>query len=151
MEQREQPALAPVMYLAHEQWSPRYESTFFTVKMEAVELLSSAPSVDPSIRGKSNHPAYYYRVEVFCGHTSRAVFRRYSQFQWLYKQLPADNNRESVLVMPPGTCFCQPQDESFAQNRLEQLREFLRDALERPGYASHPSVVAFLELNAIAG
>ena len=148
MKQRQERAVAPVMYLAHEQWSRRYEKTFYTVKLEAFELLSSAPPIGPSVGGKSNLPAYYYRIDVFCGHATRAVFRRYSNFLWLYKQLSRDIRRES-LVMPPGTCYCLPQDEIFARNRLEQLREFLRDVLEMPGCASHPSMIDFLELNAI--
>jgi hypothetical protein len=153
MEQRDNPATIPAMYLAHEDWSPRYEkSTFYTVKVEAVELLDDdsapPPPVNSIISGKSNLPAYYYRVDVYCGHSKRSVFRRYSQFHWLYKQLP--RAATPTVSMPPGTCFCQPQEEAFAANRLEQLREFLRDVLQTPGYASHPSVVAFLELNELA-
>jgi hypothetical protein len=147
MEQRDNPATVPAMYLAHEDWSPRYETTFYTVKVQAVELLDSAPAtLNSVISGKSNHPAYYYRIDVYCGHSTRSVFRRYSQFHCLYKQLP----RAAKVSMPPGTCFCQPQEQAFAANRLEQLREFLRDVLQTPGYASHPSVAAFLELNEIA-
>ena len=105
--------------------------------------------MDPIIQGKSNLPAYYFKIQVLCGHTSRTVYRRYSQFRWLQQNLPQDKNRASPII-PPGTCFCQPQDDSFAQNRTEQLREFLRDTLESPLCASHPCVVAFLELDAIA-
>jgi hypothetical protein len=148
MEQRDKPATRPVMYLVDEDWSPRFEGQFFTVKMEAAELLSSAPAstANPKIGAKSTFPAYYYKIDVFCGYTTRSVFRRYSQFYWLYNQLPRDNS-EAAPVMPPGTCFFQPQDDLFAQNRLDQLREFLRDLLLQPGNASHRAVAVFLELD----
>ena len=51
------------------------------------------------------------------------------------------------MVFPPKTCPWQTQDEDFAQNRLEELREFLTDALKRPGVASHPAVKQFLLLS----
>ena len=153
MEQRDGPSETPVMYLAHEHWSPRYENSFFTVRLDSVSLLTESPSSDVEIPAKSNHPAYYYRIDIYCAHSTRAVFRRYSQFRWLYQRLracpPAGIGSEE-LVLPPGTCFCQPQTESFAQNRLEQLREFIRDLLQRPGYSTQPDVVRFLELNSIS-
>jgi hypothetical protein len=150
----EQSTATPVHFLGHEHWSPRFDSEFFTVKMETVESLAAPPTFDPSIGGNSNHPAYYYKIDVFCAHSSRSVYRRYSQFHKLYQQLcssrPRDDTTADPLVMPPRTCFCQPQDKHFAENRLEQLREFLRDALQRPGYATHPAMVLFLELNEIS-
>lgn len=106
MEQRDKPATRPVMYLVDEDWSPRFEGQFFTVKMEAAELLSSAPAstANPKIGAKSTFPAYYYKIDVFCGYTTRSVFRRYSQFYWLYNQLPRDNS-EAAPVMPPEPAF----------------------------------------------
>jgi hypothetical protein len=146
MEERDRVAAPPAMYLAYEHWSPRYETTFYTVKIDGFESLRSAPSTSPSYGGKSNHPAFYYKLDVFCGHSTRSVLRRYSEFQWLFNQLP----RSADVVLPPGTCFCYPQDETFAQNRSDQLREFLRDLLQQPTFASHPTVVDFLEINEIA-
>lgn len=150
MEEREQPASAPILYLVPEHWSPRYENTTFTVKVEQTVLMSSAPSSSSFVGGKSNFPAYYFKVDVFCARKTRSVCRRYSQFQWLYKRLPRIDDNGELPPLPPGTCFCQPQNETFAQNRLEQLREFLRDILQRPGYSSHPAVITFLELDVIA-
>lgn len=49
----------PVMFLTAEMWSPRYENTFYTIKMEKFELISSpqewmkAPSL---IKGKTSFP-----------------------------------------------------------------------------------------------
>ena len=155
MEHREAIASTPVMYLAPDYWSPRYDSTFFTVKMENVELLKTSPVIDSVIGGKSNHPAYYYKMDVHCAHSTRTIHRRYSQFKWLFRQIqasppPTTEAGEQSLVLPPPTCFCAPQNEAFAHNRMEQLREFMKDLLQRPGYSTHWAVVRFLELDAIA-
>ena len=148
---------APVMYLAHEHWSPRFETMFYTVKVEVAELFDSLVVCNDKIGGKTNVPAYYYRLDIYCGHKKHSIFRRYSQFLWLHQQLPSpkvgrgggsSNDNDAKIVMPPTTCFCQLQDDRFAQNRMEQLREFLlEDILPRQEYASHPSVVTFLELD----
>jgi PX domain len=138
------------MYLAQEDWSPRFEHTFFTVCMEGYEFLKSPPAAtdtNPLIGGKTSMPAYYYKVKVFCGHESHTVLRRYSHFEWLYKQLPRDvTMSDEPLLFPPGS-WCQPQNDQFAQHRLEQLRDFLRDALPRPGVAKLEAVANFLELD----
>lgn len=144
----------PVMYLSHEHWSPRFETTFFTVKVEVAEVFDSLVACSPDIGGKTNVPAYYFRLDIFCGQVKHCVYRRYSHFLWLYQQLPPPKTERGApknsIIMPPGTCFCQLQDDRFAQNRMEQLREFLlEDILPRPEYASHPSVVTFLELDAL--
>jgi hypothetical protein len=154
MDQRDGASSTPVMYLSHEDWSRRYESSFFTVKLDSVEQLREAPRMDPRITGKTNHPAYYYRVDVFCAHNTCSVFRRYSHFKWLFHQLcaspPSQGRWEEPLIMPPGSCFFMPPDEKFAENRAEQLHEFMRDLLQRPGYSMHPAVVLFLELDTMA-
>lgn len=153
---------SPLMFLAHDQWSPRFEKHFFTVRIIAAESHTSAPASEESsssVPGKNNHPAYYYKIEVSMGHQRKIVHRRYSQFCWLHNQLDplfaATNDRLSVNatqydlppVMPPGSCFCHLQDEKFAKNRMEQLQEFLEDALQRPNVASNESVALFLELS----
>lgn len=139
------------MYLAFDQWSPRFEAaTFYSIKVEGFEMLQDQPSSpSPPIGGKSNFPAYYYRINVYSGRSMRTIYRRYSQFYWLYERLC--RSFVGGLSIPKGSClrlgFCQ--NESFAQTRLEELRDFLYDALEQPNVASHPSVVAFLELDKI--
>ena len=156
----------PVMYLEHEDWSPRYEDTFFTVRLDRFKLFASLPDAgadgdgddddDHTAGGKTNFPAYYYEIEVFCGrHEPRTVFRRYSQFKWLYEKLPKNLKNGSIvnerLVFPPGSpCLCHSQNEEFAKNRSEQLREFLKDALTRKGVASQEYVAKFLELDFIS-
>ena len=142
----------PAMFLASDQWSPRFENTFFTVKMEGFELIRSIPTSDESSTvsaGKRTVPAYYYKVDVCCGHTKYTVLRRYSQFVWLASMVPPDDSPEAP-EMPPKSWICQRQDDVFAQNRLEQLRDFLEHLLQRPGRATDASVVAFLELEKCA-
>ncbi len=118
--------------------------------MEGYEFLKSLPATNNanrSIGGKKNMPAYYYNVKISCGHESRIVPRRYSQFKWLYEQLRRSiPHSDEPLMFPRGT-WCQPQNEEFAQHRLELLLDFLRDALVRRGVAKHEAVVRFLELD----
>lgn len=134
----------PEMFLAADNWSPRFENTFFTVKLESFELLQSDPeTITSSVlsKGKGNFPAYFYKIDVLCGHERQSVLRRYSQFDWLASVVRAD------AEMPPKTWICQMQNDSFAQNRLEQLREFLDELLATPGVAKEPAVIAFLALD----
>lgn len=154
MQGRDTAAPPPAMYLAYEHWSPRYETTFYTVKVEGFEMLNAAPeNLLKYDGGKSNHPAFYYKLDVFCGHNKRSILRRYSEFKALLGDVPRSNvDDDDRVAIPPGTCFCYPQQqqESFAQNRLEQLREFMRHLLQQPTVASHPAVMIFLELDKIS-
>jgi PX domain len=163
-----------LMFLPKDQWSPRFETTFYSVKIEGYEQLMTAPP--PATRrggqiplpsGKSSFPAYYYKVVVYRGHHKTTVLRRYSQFKWLYDQLHkafysrASSSQQSTATrtasgtmqpfpsLPPGTCPWDRQDDSFAACRQDELAELLTAMLVlRPGTnACHPAVVAFLELN----
>ena len=148
----------PVMYLAHEDWSPRFD-TFYTIKFDGYDLVETASSssttpattIPANIQGKTNLPAYYYKIKIFCGHKVHTVHRRYSHFKWLYHNLPksiTDPEEQPKLILPPGTCIFQPQNnDAFATNRSQQLEEFLRDVLIRRGAAQHDTVATFLELN----
>lgn len=148
------------MYLEHEDWSPRYQDTFYTVLLDGFKLLTSPSETDSSpppdiIGGRTNFPAYFYKIEVFCGrHDPKVVYRRYSQFQWLHQNMPSNvtssSTDEEAILFPPGSCFLCSQNDDFAKNRMEQLREFLRDALVRRGVASHEAVAQFLELDSFA-
>jgi hypothetical protein len=139
-------------YLANEHWSSRYDSTFFTNRLTGMEILQQSPMLpDGLYGGKSNFPATYFRIEVFCEQKSHICMRRYSQFKWLHSELmssppKAAHQEEHQLSLPPGTCPWQGQDEEFLQCRLEALREYLSDVLARPGYARHPAIRVFLEL-----
>jgi hypothetical protein len=147
------PTPSKIVYLPKDCWSPRYDSTFYTVKMEGHQQhVATAPSVPLTIRGKSNLPAYYYILGVYREHEKKTIARRYSHFRWLYEQIrlfppmDAQDPQAAPIHMPPGSCPFQWQNEAFAKNRQEELAEFLDDVLQRPGYASHPAVLAFLEL-----
>jgi hypothetical protein len=146
--------MSKLMYLPKDVWSPRYDSTFFTIELAGKQLLSEPPEGHQDLGGKANFPAYYYDVIVFREHTKKSLQRRYSDFKWLYDQVskypPTDEQAPNAepIRMPPGTCPFQRQNDAFAQNRLEALFEFMGDLLGRPGYASHPAVVRFLDLGA---
>lgn len=145
-----------LLFLSFESWSPRFDSNFYTIKIDHKKSLTSAVTESTeTIPGKRHHPAYYYKIEVFREKQQHSVLRRYSQFQWLYDQLQQysqaqeEHDEEDIppMVFPPKTCPWQSQDEVFAQNRLEELRDFLTDALRRPRMASHPAVKQFLQLS----
>ena len=149
-----------MMYLTKDDWSPRYDSTFYTVKVAEKTLIQATdglPSVPSSIKGRDHLPAYYYTVNVQREHNQTSLLRRYSHFYWLYQQLKSDppvdpssgrHVSEGPIRMPPGICQCfQGPSDRFAQNRMEQLDRFLEDVLKRPGYANHPAVITFLELS----
>jgi len=135
-------------YLSKEHWSPRYDSTFFTTQIVGKELLVVAPPAGLG-GGKSNHPAVYFRIEVFSEHRKHICLRRYSQFKWLHEQLKKSPiSSQEPLSLPPGQCPWQyPTNDDFLQIRLDALREYLSDVLARPGYARHDAIRLFLELD----
>jgi len=136
--------------------------------MDTKRLLQSPPDTDDNGReeppGKHRFPAFYYKIDISRERQRYSVLRRYSQFQWLYHQivhytppqpslLPHEEEERvggttslEPLKFPPKTCPWQVQDDDFAQNRMEELRDFLSDALKRPFVASHPAVKQFLKL-----
>lgn len=169
-----------MFYLNPEDWSPRFDSTFYTVKVTTFEICHEMPSSTwRSISGRSSHPAVYYGLEIRCGHRTRTIWRRFSQFRSLCHhaatsppppstdphEIEAERKRGSLWsVFPPrqvasGPCFVIPcitskdawKDEDFIEERQEELGRFLRDLLTRRGYCSHPIVVEFLELDGFVG
>ena len=145
----------PVMYLEYDDWSPRYQETFYTVRIESFELLTSLPEaashLPPNQLGSNNSlPAYYYEIKVFCGrHPPRIVYRRYSQFKWLYENITKLSS--AVIGFPSGSScfFCSPNTESVAKERIDTLKDFLEEALVRREIASSEVVAQFLELDAL--
>ena len=153
------------LYLPKSQWSPRFEDSFYTVRVEGFERCTAAPTtttrssseaVADRVKGHSHHPAFYYKVVLHRGTSSQEMWRRFSQFVWLYRQVqasppPPPTRIEGVppqdpLRLPPGTCWWPFQSEDLATKRVELLSGFLDDMLSRPGYASHPAVLTFLEI-----
>eukprot|EP00536_Pseudo-nitzschia_multiseries_P007091 jgi/Psemu1/65877/estExt_Genemark1.C_1600052 len=140
----------PVMYLEQEDWSPRYQDTFYTVRMDHFDRFTSPPdndhhgSLPPNDFGaKKTFPAYYYKIEVLCGrHDPKVVYRRYSQVG-----NSNSGEQQQAIQLPPGSgCLCS-QNDDFAKNRLEQLREFLNEVLVRREVACSDVVAQFLQLD----
>lgn len=146
------------MYLPPDQWSSRFDSTFFSVRIESARKCDSRPNLKEGIGGRTHTPAVYYELVVSCEHKKIVLLRRYSNFRWLYEQvkdfqpphMEGDFTVYEPLGMPPGTCFLQPQDDAFILNRKGELAFFVGDLLSRPGYAEHPAVVLFFELDSFS-
>lgn len=145
-------------YLPIEHWSPRYDEEFFTVKITGKEKLNIRPKLPGSLGGNANHPAMYYRIEVYCKSRKHICLRRYSQFKWLHQQLltsarfdekntAAGTISQVDFSFPPAPCPWQIHSEDFLQIRLEDLQDYLRDALSQPGFAQRSAMKDFLELD----
>mmetsp|Transcript_3018 Transcript_3018/g.3555 ORF Transcript_3018/g.3555 Transcript_3018/m.3555 type:complete len:155 (+) Transcript_3018:46-510(+) len=137
-------------YLPIEHWSPRYDENFFTVKVKGKEKLTNQPRSIPKVLlggiTKRNHPAVYYRIEVYSQQKMHICLRRYSHFEWLHHRFLSSSS-ELLSLFPPKTCPCQIQNEEFLQNRQEELKEYILDVLSRPNYAGHDAMHEFLELD----
>uniref|UniRef100_A0A7S2A771 PX domain-containing protein n=1 Tax=Trieres chinensis TaxID=1514140 RepID=A0A7S2A771_TRICV len=150
-----------MFYLDPKDWSPRFDETFFTIKLESWEVMRSPPERFvglPKVGGKTDHPAVYYTIRVLCGRSELTCPRRYSEFRWLYEQLRASppvpvegSDDRKPVPFPPRTClFHDSRDEDFLNNRLERLCDFIGYMLRQPGFADHPAMVSFLELESIS-
>lgn len=160
-----------MFYLPKEDWSPRFERTFFTVYLDSRNVHTTPPpshSIDNNqlFRGKGSFPAVYFNVKVRCAHQEHICPRRYSQFRQLYDAICAvppeeqhatqnhhkqSTHKEEALRIPPKTCFFQSIDDDFLDVRQEELYNFLAALLSRPGYVKHPAVIAFLDLYCFMG
>ena len=147
--QRDQPNF---LYLPKNQWSPRFEDSFYTVRIDSFERLDASPPNAIAV-GHTHHPAFYYKVVLHRGQAKQEMWRRFSQFQWLFHQVkaspppPVDGAPPlDPLRLPPGTCW-PFQSPELATQRVDLLSACLDDLLSRPGYASHPAVLTFLELH----
>jgi hypothetical protein len=103
-----------MMFLPESKWSPRYESQFYTIRMNSyVTLEKPPPEEDEDAVGRNNtfgndtddiytffklcnilnvtpnktFPAVYYKIEVLRGNSSHTILRRYSQFVYLHHKL----------------------------------------------------------------
>ena len=135
------------MYLEKNQWSRRFDSTFFSFTVDQATLLTEPPQLPATLKGKYNHPAIYFELNVYCENRTVSIQRRYSHFRWLSQRLQEANlNAGPLPRLPPGTCPFQKIDEDFLKNRKDELGEFLNDLLTMPGVSQHPYVVTFLSL-----
>uniref|UniRef100_A0A7S1FWZ9 PX domain-containing protein n=1 Tax=Corethron hystrix TaxID=216773 RepID=A0A7S1FWZ9_9STRA len=92
-------------FLAPDHWSPRYGSSFFTIKMKEYKTIEHKSSCDfDTLKcGNTAYPAIYYSVCVTRGDNSeRIMWRRYSQFLWLFNCMNKLPFLESPLkALPP--------------------------------------------------
>jgi len=149
-----------MFYLAKEDWSPRFDNTFFTISIDTRTTCTSPPE-SSFFKGNNFFPAVYFNIKVQCGRQEYICSRRYSQFRSLYDELcslKAQNEKEKQqqgkeqiqsLHFPPKTCFFQSIDEQFLDIRQEELYQFLSELLKRPGYVDHSVVHVFLDLDQV--
>jgi len=155
---------------------PQFTRNHATSTATLTDTLNSDVVVDmehmpDEMGGRTNLPAVYYKVVVSRQHGKTVLYRRYSQFVWLYQQLRqvpltagGPNDPLDPISMPPANNLqCLPllswlsqwlpsqsgisSEGTFAQRRMEQLDNFLESVLSRgPQYSSHSAVRTFLEI-----
>lgn len=104
-----------MMFLPESKWSPRYESQFYTIRMNSYVTLDKPPEEEEDEdTGQNNYtfgndnddictffrlcnilnntpnktfPAVYYKIEVLRGNSSHTILRRYSQFVYLHHKI----------------------------------------------------------------
>lgn len=171
-----------LLYLPRAMWSPRYDQSFYTLQIQGCKYCQRKEDLPTSttmmtnktttesaivVGGKTHFPAWYYHIVVYRAREKYSVWRRYSQFRWLYQELknhppsyhppphpPPDQSsageyKEEIdgdLLFPSSGCPWMPQTDHFAETRRDQLERFLDHVLSRRGYGHHPAVQQFLEL-----
>ena len=121
------------MFLPESKWSPRYESQFYTIRMNSYVTLDKQPPEDEDEdTGQNNYtfgndnddictffrlcnilntpnktfPAVYYKIEVLRGNSSHTILRRYSQFVYLRHKICDSimiQNSNDIIQLPPKT------------------------------------------------
>lgn len=144
------------VYLTDKDWSPRFDSAFFTCKIISRTLRETPPNDGYTIGTKGNHPAVYYHIKVNMGKKELIVKRRFSQFRMLYDELkksppaevsPEQKQQFNHVHLPPKACFFQKIDDEFLDNRQEELTIFVHNILKIQNYSKHPAVEKFLRLD----
>lgn len=145
------------MFLPESKWSPRYETQFYTIRMNSYTTLEKPPdhaAADTTFgndecslcnHNKTKFPAVYYKIEVLRGHTQHTILRRYSQFLYLCKKIDATGEMHKHLPPKAGLLFHKDSPE-FLSVRMEGLYKFLMNVLLRPECVNDKWVEAFLEL-----
>lgn len=148
-----------MMFLPESKWSPRYETQFYTIRMNSYTILdkTTSPSDDTTFGTDEcslcNHdkksPAVYYKIEVLRGNTQHTCLRRYSQFLYLYNKIHTTERDDThKRHLPPKTGPFHRDSPEFLEERMEGLYKFLLDVLLRPECVNNKWVEAFLELGA---
>ncbi|KAL3771192.1 hypothetical protein ACHAW5_008900 [Stephanodiscus triporus] len=158
-----------MMFLPEDKWSPRYESQFYTIRMNK-HIVVRDPSDWPEgtsatrkyddeddapwwsfcgIGRKKKYPAVYYEVEVLRGGDGRhARLRRYSQFDALCRHLDPGGISGLSKSLPPKTFTLDSwRSSDVIDERMVGLRNFLSDALARKECANDPVIMKFLGLD----
>lgn len=156
-----------MMFLPEDQWSPRYEKQFYTIRMKKYSTLVNpceekriqANNTDPYeeddtcqsfgfCNPKKKYPAVYYEIEVLNGPTIHTCLRRYSQFHHLCKKLDPSGDMGLRKILPPKTMpFQKKLSNDFLEERMSGLNAFLEDVLVRQECVNDPLIEQFLELN----
>mmetsp|Transcript_1703 Transcript_1703/g.3628 ORF Transcript_1703/g.3628 Transcript_1703/m.3628 type:complete len:159 (-) Transcript_1703:1051-1527(-) len=156
-----------MMFLPEDQWSPRYEKQFYTIRMKKYttlhnpsEIIKEANNADPyeddddacqlfgfCNNNKKKYPAVYYEIEVMSGTTIHTCLRRYSQFHLLCKQLDPNGDMGLKKILPPKTAPFRKLSNTFLEERMSALHAFLGDLLIRQECVNNPLIEQFLELN----
>ena len=161
-----------MMFLPESKWSPRYESQFYTIRMNTYVTLHKPPSslsaeeddtfgsnddISCSFfrhcKNCNSHntkfPAVYYKIDVLRGNTQHTCLRRYSHFVYLCDKV--DLKGEMHKHLPPKTItFFQRsnnKNKEFLDRRMVGLNKFLMDVLLRPESVNNKWIEAFLELD----
>mmetsp|Transcript_18422 Transcript_18422/g.31172 ORF Transcript_18422/g.31172 Transcript_18422/m.31172 type:complete len:158 (-) Transcript_18422:435-908(-) len=152
-----------MMFLPESKWSPRYETQFYTIRMNTYTILDKpSPSSDGTTTtfrtdecSLCNHntkfPAVYYKIEVLRGNTQHTCLRRYSQFLYLSNKICHVTTERDTMHkrhLPPKTGPFHRDSPEFLEERMEGLYQFLMDVLLRPECVNNTWVEAFLELGA---
>jgi hypothetical protein len=148
-----------MMFLPESKWSPRYETQFYTIRMNTYTTLakptpsSSSDHDDDTTFGndecslcnqKNKFPAVYYKIEVLRGNTQHTCLRRYSQFVYLCNKIDATGELRRHL--PPKAGLFHKDSPEFLEQRMKELYKFLMNVLTRPECVNDKWVEAFLEL-----
>lgn len=158
------------MFLPEEQWSPRYEKQFYTIRMSKYKIVhstyeimadaenlfrdddddDSCSSIFGFCNPKKKYPAVYYEIEVRSGTKRHTCLRRYSQFHHLCKTLDPRGEMDGLMKsLPPKTApfFHNDTDDDFIEERMAGLYSFMRGVLLRQECLNNPLVQQFLRLN----
>ena len=164
-----------MMFLPEDKWSPRYETQFYSIRLNKYTTLNRPPDIiskhhendNDTLFGEENecsifdfcnshqkYPAVYYEIEVMSGSKTHTCLRRYSQFYYLCKKLDPSGEMGLKKSLPPKTnnpllLFHQSKrdfDDDFLKERMDGLYAFLRGLLIRQECVNNPLIEQFLEL-----
>ena len=155
-----------MMYLPEDKWSPRYDEQFYTIRMKKYITIkdpselpnNSDPFPDDDGPCSSilsfcsphkKYPATYYEIQVLRGTTSHTIYRRYSQFHQLCKQMDPSGTMKLKQSLPSKTGPFHNISEKYLEERRERLYIFMREVLIRQECVNNVLVGRFLMLNDI--